>query len=328
MELRTDRVASGTPGAGENRPVAPHAVATGLAALPGHLALRLPYRPPFDWAGLLGFLGPRAIPGVERVEGDAWMRTVRTPSGPAVLRVRPLPAEPALVLEVRAPPEDAPSLVARIRRLFDLDADPGAIVAHLGRDPLLASHVARRPGLRVPGAWDPFETAVRAILGQQVSVAGATTLAGRLAASHGERFETEGFFRLFPAAGDLASLPEAGAGMPAARVRAIRAVATAVRSGALDFSGDRDSVAGSLLALPGIGPWTVGYLGLRVLADPDAFPAGDLGLRQALAAGGSLPSAADVEARAEPWRPYRAYAAMHLWASLADLPRPSRRSSR
>lgn len=302
-----------------------------LDARPGHVAIRLPYRPPFDWADLLAFLGPRAIPGVERIEGDTWARTVRLPSGPGVLRVRPLPAEPALALELPAPLAEASlrAIVDRVRRVFDLDADPDSIDAHLARDPLLAPLVARRPGLRVPGAWDPFETAVKAILGQQVSVAGAATLAGRIAASHGEPVDAlPGLTRLFPTPAVLAALPEAGAGVPAARVRAIRGIASAVLSGALDFSADRSAITTSLLAISGIGPWTVGYLGMRGLADPDAFPAGDLGVRKALTAGGVLPSVAEVEARAEPFRPYRAYAAMHLWASQADLRRSSRRSSR
>jgi AraC family transcriptional regulator of adaptative response / DNA-3-methyladenine glycosylase II len=309
-----------------------------LPAPVGRIALRLPFRPPFDWDSLLAFLGARAIPGVERIESGTWARTVRGPAGPAAIRVRPLPGEPALVLEL--PAAAGPPLldtVDRVRRLFDLDADPHAIAAHLGRDRLLAPLLARRPGLRLPGAWDPFETAVRAILGQQVTVAGATTLAGRLAAAHGEaippagepdRSAERGLVRLFPTPEALASLDEAGAGMPAARVRAIRALAAAVRAGHLDFAGDRAACRAALLALPGIGPWTADYLGMRVFADPDAFPAGDLGLRQALedhvprsparAGARPLPSTALVEARAEPWRPYRAYAAMHLWAALAS----------
>jgi AraC family transcriptional regulator of adaptative response / DNA-3-methyladenine glycosylase II len=209
------------------------------------------------------------------------------------------------------------SLAARVRRLFDLDADPGAIAAHLGRDPRLRPHL--RPGLRVPGAWDGFELAVRAVLGQQVSVAGATTLAGRLVARFGEPLaDGEGTLtHLFPSPCALAAGDVSAIGLPRARAEAIRALAAAVSGGALELGGARELPAtlATLGALPGFGPWTAAYVAMRAARDPDAFPAGDLGLRKALADGGELPSARAVSAAAERWRPWRAYAAMALWTS-------------
>ncbi len=278
----------------------------------GDIVLRLDYRAPFDWARLLEFLRARAIPGVETV-GDDYRRIVHVNGATGRIAVShgdgrlALAISPSLVAVVMP-------LVARVRRLFDLDAHPAAIAGVLGRDPLLAPLVARRPGLRVPGAIDPFEAAVRAMLGQQVSVAAATTLAGRFAAKLGTPFE-DGV--RFPTAGEVAraSIDEvASIGLPGKRAVALHGVAAAVASGALRFDGrDLDAFVATATALPGIGPWTAHYLAMRALHLPDAFPAGDLGIAKALAA-----TPREREARSLAWRPFRSYAVMHLWHSLGD----------
>jgi len=283
--------------------------------------LRLAYRPPLDWAGLLDFLRPRAIPGVEQVEADVYRRSVRTPAGVGAIEVRP--GDDGRHLLLRAPVSlgrAAGRLSACARRLFDLDADPEPIAAHLRRDPELRKRLRRRPGLRVPGAWDGFELAVRAILGQQVSVAGATTLAGRLVERYGEPLPGAGsaaVSRLFPEPGVLADADVAPLGLPRTRARAIEGLARAVACGELDLSPTEDTEAtrSRLLALAGVGPWTAEYVALRALGEPDAFPASDLGLRRALADGsGEAPSEAALASRAEAWRPWRSYAALALWS--------------
>lgn len=232
--------------------------------------MRIPYRAPFDWDGVLTWLGTRAIAGLEAVHDGAYVR------GPA--RVT---HDGSAIVAHRA-------AAARVRRLFDLDADPDAVHRVLARDPLLAPLVRKRPGVRVPGAWDPFELAVRAIVGQQVSVAGARTLLGRIAARHG----------LAPAALAEAEID----GMPRRRAETIRTLARAVRDGEIVLGRD------DLTRLPGIGPWTASYIAMR-LGDPDAFPAGDLVLRR----NAGIVSERELLARAERWRPFRAYAAMLLW---------------
>lgn len=289
----------------------------------GGLALRLPYRPPLDWAALAGFLRARAIPGVETVDGDTYRRTVMIDGQPGVLEVAPGVGDgdgrgDHVVLTAHLPYWDGLiHVVQRVRRLFDLDADPEAVRQALAHDPLLADRVSARPGVRLPGAWDPFECGVRAIVGQQVSVAGATTLMGRIVERFGERvsgLSVMGLDHVFPPAAVLADADLTGIGMPAARARAVTAFAAAAAAGDVRLDGalDLDDLLGSLMTLPGIGPWTAHYLALR-LGERDAFPSGDLGLRRALAVDGELPTEAAVAARAEAWRPWRAYAAVHLW---------------
>jgi AraC family transcriptional regulator of adaptative response / DNA-3-methyladenine glycosylase II len=286
-------------------------------AADGGLALRLPFRPPLNWRSLVGFLRARAIPGVEVVDGDVYRRTVVVDGHPGVLEVAPGDGD-FLVLTAHLPRwEGLIHVVQRVRRLFDLDADPGAISAALARDDLLAPLVEVRPGVRLPGAWDPFECGVRAIVGQQVSVAGATTLIGRIADRFGTPVPGLSQMRLrlaFPPPETLADADVTGVGMPAARSATVRAFATAVAKGEVRLDGtiELDDLTASLVALPGIGPWTAHYLALR-LGERDAFPSGDLGLRRALATDGALAPATSVEARAEAWRPWRAYAAVHLW---------------
>jgi AraC family transcriptional regulator of adaptative response / DNA-3-methyladenine glycosylase II len=295
------------------------------------LELRLPYKPPLDWQSLMGFVALRAIAGVEEVVGDCYRRIVSIDGIAGWIEVSPNLERHALRLRVHAPVGPGLSrLVRRVRRLFDLDADPDRIARDLRRDSLLAPLIRSGPGLRVPGAFDGFETSIRAVLGQQVSVRGATTLAGRLV----ERFGTllsrgdggaaapvpAGLTHLFPAPGLLARADLTLIGLPRARAEAIRSLARAVSSGeiSLDASETLDDAVSRLKALPGIGDWTAQYIAMRALGEPDALPAGDLALRQVL---GLSPAA--IQKRAEPWRPWRAYAVMHLWKSVADGNRSS-----
>ncbi|HVP68083.1 MAG TPA: AlkA N-terminal domain-containing protein [Anaeromyxobacteraceae bacterium] len=284
--------------------------------------LRLDYRPRFDWPALLAFLEARATPGVEEVADGVYRRTVRHGGRTGWVSVAHDARRPALLARV------APSLsgalmplAARLRAAFDLDARPEAVAAHLERDPLLRRSVRRRPGLRLPGAFDGFEAAARAVVGQHVSVRAATTVAGRLAAALGDPIETPfpGLDRLFPAAAVVGAAGEgaiAKLGMPGARARALGALANAVHTGALSLETPADAARAreALTALPGIGPWTADVIAMRALAQPDAFPAADLGIARALGAR----SPREAEERAEPWRPWRAYAAMHLWTTLAE----------
>jgi AraC family transcriptional regulator, regulatory protein of adaptative response / DNA-3-methyladenine glycosylase II len=284
------------------------------------LTLRLACREPFDGEALLAFLAARAIPGVEQVPGHRYARTIRAAGGPGLMELT-LPARPAgteqasrrhVLLRVRLPGlRGVGRVVSRCRQLLDLDADTCAITAALAADDVLAPLVAARPGLRVPGAYDGFELAVRAVLGQQVSVPAASTLTGRLAARFGTRLaEPVGCPSVvFPAPADLAEADLSGLGLTAARQATLRELATAVASGelALDHGADPEETAARLSELPGIGPWTVAYILMRAVGDPDAFPATDLGLRRALRDLGCQAT------RAERWRPWRAYAAVHLW---------------
>ena len=280
------------------------------------VTLTLAYRAPLGFEAILAFLRPRAIPGVERVDEASYARTIAG----GTLEVRDDPARARLVVSVHA--ERTPelyALAARVRALFDLDADPAAVGRTLSQDPALRPHL--RAGLRVPGAWDGFELAVRAVLGQQVSVAGATTLSGRLVARFGVVVGAgDALTHLFPTPAALAEADVAAIGLPAARATAIRALARAVASGSLDLGGARelDATLAALVALPGFGPWTASYVAMRAARDPDAFPEGDLGLRKALAVSGVLPSARELAAHAERWRPFRAYAAMALWTSKGE----------
>jgi AraC family transcriptional regulator of adaptative response / DNA-3-methyladenine glycosylase II len=283
------------------------------------LALTLAYRPPYDWPALLRFLGARAVPGVELVRGDTYLRTARVGPHRGWLAITPIAGRAALRAEISLSLSGAlMPLRARLRRVFDLDAQPTTIAAHLARDPMLAARVEARPGLRVPGAFDGFEAAMRAVLGQQVSVAAATTLAGLLAARFGAPIATPHpeLTRLAPAPERIAAVPEdavAAIGVPKSRARTMIHLARAVSSGelSLDPSGEIDGALDRLVALPGIGPWTAHYLAMRAFGWPDAFPETDLGVRRAL--GGVSGRAARV--LAEPWRPWRAYGVTHLWTS-------------
>lgn len=275
------------------------------------ITLRLDYRPPLDWTELVGFLGARSIPGVDEVAGGVYHRLVRMGDTAGRIEVRPAPRGRAALeakLSLSLVPR-LPDIVARLRALFDLDAHPDAITAHLGRDPRLGRLLALRPGLRVPGAFDPFELAVRAVLGQQVSVRGATTLAGRL---------VRHFRGLFPTPGALAGTAPSAVqrlGMPMARAEALVSLAKAVATGGIDLGPGADPVACAtrLQTLRGIGPWTAQYVVMRALRWPDAFPAHDLVVRKAL----GVSSPRELDERTQAWRPWRAYAVIHLWMEMS-----------
>jgi AraC family transcriptional regulator, regulatory protein of adaptative response / DNA-3-methyladenine glycosylase II len=298
----------------------------------GAIELRLPHTAPYAWPELLSFLAARAIPGVERVESGTYRRTLSLGAATGVACVRAAPDGHHLVATLRLSTVAAlPAAVGALRRLLDLDADAAAIDAQLSRDPLLAPLVRRRPGLRVPGAADPFELAVRAILGQQVSVPAARTLAGRIAAAHGKPvLEAAGDDPAiaFPGPAALAAADLSGIGLPGARADAIAGVARAVSDdpSLLEPGPDLARAAARLEALPGVGAWTAQYVAMRALREPDAFPASDLGLLRAAARGGRRPAPAELAARAEAWRPWRAYAALHLWTAGADATREKGRT--
>jgi AraC family transcriptional regulator of adaptative response / DNA-3-methyladenine glycosylase II len=292
---------------------------------PGDLTVRLAVRRPFAAGALLRFLADHAVPGVEEVVGEHYRRTLRLPHGWAVadLRLRDDGVLAALRLhDLR----DVPAAIERCRRTLDLDADPVAVDAALGEDPLFAPLVRRRPGLRVPGAPDGAETALRAVVGQQVSVAGARTVLAGLTRTAGDPLPEPdgGLTHLFPTAAAIAALPPDTLPMPRARGRAMVTLADALAEGrlTLDRGADRDEVAAALTALPGIGPWTAAYVSLRALGDPDAFLPTDLGLHRALGArdGGRKVTPTEAERRSQAWRPWRAYALLHLWTSLSDPP--------
>jgi AraC family transcriptional regulator, regulatory protein of adaptative response / DNA-3-methyladenine glycosylase II len=287
------------------------------------LTLRVPFSPPYDFGQVLSFLRARAIPGVEVVDASSYKRTFVTPAGAGLLLVKSGRAEQGLDLSLwGAESRELFAVTERARRLFDVAVDPRAIGAHLASDPILRRLVRARPGLRVPGAWDGFEVSVRAILGQQVSVAGATTLAGRLVKEFGRRIDPAPFPKehsaalthLFPTAEALAEARVEAIGIPRARAEAIRSLARAVASGDLVLGGHThlDDAVAALVEIPGIGPWTAHYIAMRALREPDALPASDLVLRRSIVPGQSL-TAKQVEERAEAWRPWRAYAVMHLW---------------
>jgi AraC family transcriptional regulator of adaptative response / DNA-3-methyladenine glycosylase II len=293
---------------------------TGRGAAGSALELRLAYRPPFAWDDLLAFLALRAIPGVECVADGVYRRAYRQGDAVGWLEVGPIEGTHQLGVRIH-PGAGALRLIdlgTRLRALFDLGAAPDVIAAQLGEDPLLRRALLACPGVRVPGALDGFELAVRAILGQQVTVAGATRLAGRLVAEFGRKLPeaclpSDGRAapsHEFPSAETLCDADVARIGMPAARADAIRALARAVAGGGLGLEPDADpeQTREALLSLTGVGPWTASYVAMRALREPDAFPAGDLGLRRALA----LDERA-LGRRAERWRPWRAYAAMLLW---------------
>ena len=280
------------------------------------VVLRLAFRPPYDWNHMRDFLAARAVPGVERVDARGYARTLRAEHGELIVCVRPLEAEHVLELRVHgARPEMLLSLSATARRVFDLSADPATIAAAFCADSLLAPLVRRRPGLRIPGMWEPFECAVRAVLGQQVSVAAARTLAARLVARAGEPVaeSVDGLTHLFPSPATLVSANLDGLGLTGARIGAIRALARAVTDGAIDFCAPAEEVTASLAALPGFGRWTAEYVALRALGEPDAFPTADLVLRRVAGNGDRPLTERMLAARAEPWRPWRSYAVLHLW---------------
>jgi len=287
--------------------------------------LRLAYRPPYDFAALLAFLRNRALPGIEQVDAHAYARVFGPAEAPGWLRLSAWPDRAhALKLELHCPqPARMLPLVTRLRRMFDLDADPRAIAGVLRDDPALRPLLRARPGLRLPGSWDGFETAVRAVLGQQVSVAAARTLASRVVQRHGQvvaRPPLPGLERLFPSPERLADADLGELGVTRARAGTIRGIARAVLDGRVDFRSDQplDTFVAQWTALPGIGAWTAHYMAMRALSHPDAFPAADLILRRAAARDGGTLSTVALAAMADAWRPWRAYAVIHLWRAAGD----------
>jgi len=293
----------------------------------------LDYAAPYEWDTLIAFLGSRATPGVEVVAPSRYRRAIATPAGHGVIDVRPQPDQPSLVVDVRVDdPGAASEVLTKVRRMFDLELDPLILAAHFAGDALLAPRLAVLPGIRLPRAWDPFELAVRAILGQQVSVRAATTLASRVAATHGTplrirndenivgvapptptppaAIEGDDPAWLFPEPARLVNAPLESLGVMPARARSIRALAGAVLDGqlVLDPSDRKCATAAELIAVPGIGPWTAAYIAMRGFGDPDAFPSGDLVLQRAAGC-----TARELEQRSQAWRPWRAYAVMLLW---------------
>jgi AraC family transcriptional regulator of adaptative response / DNA-3-methyladenine glycosylase II len=293
--------------------------AQGRAQDSGEVALRLPYRAPLDADGLIAFLGIRAVPGVEEVRDGRYRRSLRLPNGVGTVELSA--ADGYVQARYRlADLRDLGAAMQRSRTLLDLDSDPRAVCDALGGDELLGALVRRAPGRRVPGNVDAHELTIRAVLGQQVSVSGARTLAGRLAQSHGELLERPlgGVTHLFPTAAALADAGPEHLAMPASRRRALLGLcgALACEELVLDAGVDRARAREQLLGLPGIGPWTASYVAMRALRDPDAFMPTDLGVRHALERLGQDGRPATAKQLAERWRPYRSYAVQHLWASL------------
>ena len=288
------------------------------------IEIRLGFRPPLDWEFFLSFYRARAVSGVEAVEGDCYRRVIKLDDDVGVVEIRPGRGN-HLLAAIRFPNVSVlRKIVQRLRHAFDLDADPAMITQHLGADKILRRFIARHPGLRVAGNWDPFEQAVRAVLGQQISVTAARNLAARLAERWGEavQFDDDDVLRFaFPTAAQLAQADVAALGMPRRRGAAVSTLAKAVLADPDFLSGgpSLDDVLGRLTALPGFGDWTANYVAMRAMREPDAFPAGDIGLQRALTDGnGCRPTPVQLLQRAEHWRPWRAYAAQYLWASDAS----------
>lgn len=294
------------------------------------IAIKLPYRAPYDWHTILSFLAARAIPNVEHVTPDAYARTITFTGEHGTIRVTHGEGDTLNVTVDFPRVQFLPVIIARIRRVFDLAADPSVIGAHLREDPKLAPLVAARPGLRVPGAWDGFELAVRAILGQQITVGAATRLAGILANTFGEKIanpQSPNLTRIFPSAETIAKADLSVLGMPRARIKSLSSLAAAVAADPQIFGARRglDEAITQLRGLSGIGEWTAQYIAMRELREPDAFPASDIGLLRAMEGkDGKRPTPAWLLARAEKWRPWRAYAALHLWASDMQAAKPPR----
>jgi len=298
------------------------------------ITLSLSYAPPYDWPAMMAFFGARAIEGVELVTPDKYIRSIALNGAQGTISVCPIAGKNALAATIAFPDVAAlPTIVARLRRMFDVGADISAINTHLAKDFRLRPAIDARPGLRVPGAWDPFEHAMRAVLGQQITVAAARKLAVKLVALCGKPLvqasggETA-LTHVFPSAAEVAAADLSALGMPGARLRTLKAIADAalVERDLFSTAIDLESAVARLCALPGIGEWTAQYIALRALHEPDAFPASDVALLRAMddtLGKRTLPE--DLAALAQDWRPWRAYAAQHLWTSDAGLaPRAAR----
>jgi AraC family transcriptional regulator, regulatory protein of adaptative response / DNA-3-methyladenine glycosylase II len=283
--------------------------------LENEYVLRLGFRPPYNWEGMLRFLAARATPGIEVVEGGVYRRSISLNGEHGYFEVSLDDRDPALVARVHyANPLSLFTIIERIRRMFDLNADCTAIAETLRADPALADLVETSPGLRLPGSWNGFELGVRAILGQQITVKGATAMAARLVQAFGQPFSAAGGLTyIFPTPEVLAHADLTQIGVTSARALTIRNLARAVCAGEVCFEGilDPEAFLAQLCEIPGIGRWTAQYVAMRALAEPDVFPTGDVGLLRAL----ELTGARELERRAQAWRPWRAYAAIYLWSS-------------
>lgn len=286
--------------------------------------LLLPYVPPWNWQQFHAYFALRCLPDIERISADGYRRTFRIGAVIGWFALRHRPEHSALELSVSPSAVDVlPLLAARVKRMFDLDTDTGEIARHLSQDSQLAALVARYPGLRIPTAFDPFEQAVRAIVGQQVTVKAAVTIVGRLVKRLGDALPAapdDGPARLFPTPLAIAEANLDGIGMPGKRVATLQGFARALIDGSLALHADDgvEDLLERLCALPGIGPWTAQYIALRAFGVADAFPASDLGLLKAKLWGSAGINARALTAQAEAWRPWRAYAAMYLWQSYAE----------
>ncbi|WP_371368534.1 DNA-3-methyladenine glycosylase [Pseudomonas sp. QL9] len=288
------------------------------------LVFHLPYQPPFDWQQFHGHFALRRLVGVECLGDAHYRRSLRLDGRSGWMDIRPLADQPALRLELHLDGEaDAEPLEAKVRKMFDLDSDPHGVAAHLRADPLLQPLLEAWPGLRLPCAFDPFEQAVRAIVGQQVTVKAAVTIVGRLVQRLGEPLEnavTDGPQRLFPTPRAIAEANLDGIGMPGKRVATLQHFAAAVAEGALELHVEdgAETLVVRLCELPGIGPWTAEYVALRAFGEADAFPAADLGLLKSPVWGEGGITARALQKRAENWRPWRAYAAVYLWQAYSQ----------
>ena len=287
------------------------------AALPeNEYRFSLRYRPPFNWEAILDFMAPRALPGIEIVEDKIYRRIFSLNNQIGWLEASLDKPADAISLRIRFPePRLLFLIVERVRRLFDLSADSDEITAHLRHDPLLAQRIESRPGLRIPGSWDGFELTVRAILGQQVTVAGATTLTGRLVRAFGTPVVVSPkLTHIFPTPEKVAESDLTKIGLPKARAHSICSLARAVSDGKVGFTGvvNLEKFLSQVCGMLGIGNWTAQYVAMRALGEPDAFPASDLALLRAA----GLRNPRELESLAETWRPWRAYAAMYLWQGV------------
>ena len=286
------------------------------------MRLRLDYQPPYDWPAMLGFFAMRAISGLETVDDGVYSRNISLHGGRGSFSVRAGAGDGLELALCQVPIARVPDIRARVRRMFDLDVDLLPIHRHLATDPLLARLLGAYPGVRVPGAWDGLELAIRAVLGQQISVVAAIKLAGKLVERHGARLESPvpGLSHRFPEAAELAQADLATLGMPRSRGRTLSGVAQALLDNPRIFDPGPDLRASvtPLLALWGVGEWTAQYIALRQMRHADAFPVADVGLLNALSALEGRPvTAVELLARAEPWRPYRGYGAQLLWTFLS-----------
>ncbi|MFF9158487.1 AlkA N-terminal domain-containing protein [Streptomyces sp. NPDC014846] len=302
----------------ELRARVPGSRAAAAPGTPGTLALRLPFRAPLNPDNLFGHLAATAVPGVEEWRDGAYRRTLRLPYGHGIVALGPRPDHIACRLTL-SDLRDLTVAISRCRRLLDLDADPVAVDGRLRTDPLLAPLVDRAPGRRVPRTVDEAEFAVRAVLGQQVSTAAARTHAGRLVTAHGKPLDDPegGLTHLFPSADALAAVDPETLAMPRTRRTTFTTLVRRLADGTLSLGVDSDwaEARARLLALPGFGPWTVDVIAMRALGDPDAFLPTDLGIRRAAGELGLPSTPAALTARAEAWRPWRAYAVQYLWAT-------------